>query len=60
MEGIQYITDEKGVKHSAVINLDVYGDIWEDLYDILVMETRKHEPRVSWEDVKKSIHKKRK
>ncbi len=41
-----------------VIDLDLYGDLWEDIQDILVIEVRKSEPRVKWEDVKKRLHKK--
>lgn len=58
MEGLQYIIDDKGKKKAVVIDLDLYGDLWEDIHDILVIEARKSEPRVKWEDVKKRLHKK--
>ncbi len=45
-------------KKAVVIDLDLYGDLWEDIHDILVIEARKSEPRVKWEDVKKRLHKK--
>ena len=48
----------KGKKKAVVIDLDLYGDLWEDIQDILVIEVRKSEPRVKWEDVKKRLHKK--
>jgi hypothetical protein len=49
MEGLQYIIDDKGKKKAVVIDLDLYGDLWEDIHDILVTEARKSEPRVKWE-----------
>ena len=58
MDGIQYIVDDKGEKRAAIINLDVYGHLWEDIHDILMVESRKGEPRLKWKDVKKELHKK--
>lgn len=58
MEGLQYIINDKRKKKAAVIDLDLDGDLWEDSQDILVVEARKSEPRVKWEDVKKRLHKK--
>jgi len=58
MKGVQYIIDDNGKKRAAVVNLDVYGHLWEDIHDILVVESRKNEPRVKWEEVKRRLHKK--
>lgn len=41
MEGIRFLTDEKGRKLAAVIDLDRYGEKWEDFYDALVLEERR-------------------
>jgi hypothetical protein len=57
MKGIQYIIDSNGKKRAAVVNLDVYGHLWEDIHDILVVESRKNEPRAKWEEVKKRLRK---
>lgn len=57
MQGIQYIIDERERKRAAIINFDIYGHLWEDIHDILMVESRKDEPRVKWEDVKKRLHK---
>ncbi len=53
MKGIEYIIDDHGKRKAAVIDLDIYGYLWEDIHDILVVESRKSEPRVQWEDVKR-------
>ncbi|MCD6595354.1 hypothetical protein J7L68_06745 [bacterium] len=54
MKGIEYIVDEKGREKAAIIDLDTYGYLWEDIRDIIVSESRKKEPRIKWEDVKRS------
>ena len=40
MGGIQYLTDEKGRKTAAVIDLKVHGSLWEDIQDVLVSRSR--------------------
>ena len=59
MVGIQYLVDEKGRETAAVIDLDIYGDVWEDIHDLLVVESRLNEPRVRWEDTKQKLRQKR-
>jgi len=51
MEGIQYIVNNRNEKKAVVIDLDIYGELWEDIHDILVVEARKTEPRIKWEGV---------
>jgi hypothetical protein len=51
MEGVQYLIDARGRKKAVVIDLDKHGDIWEDFHDILVVRSRKNEPRVSLKTV---------
>jgi len=52
IKGIQYIVDDKGNKKSVILDLDKWGEYWEDLYDILVSEARRDEPNISWEKLK--------
>ena len=59
MKGIQYVIDDKGRKQAAVINLEIYGHLWEDIHDILIVESRKNEPRMKWKEVKKRLHKRK-
>ena len=58
MDGIRYLVDDKGEKKAVVIDLDVYADVWEDIHDILVVESRKKEPRVKWQNLKKELSEK--
>ena len=53
IKGIQYIVDDLGKKKSVILDLEKWGDYWEDFYDILVSESRRNESNISWEDLKK-------
>jgi hypothetical protein len=46
MTGIQFITDEAGQKTAVVIDLKKHKALWEDLEDVLVSRSRRHEKRV--------------
>ncbi len=52
MQGISFVIDEKGDKKAVLIDLDKYGDLWEDFSDVLVSQERKDENEIDWEDVK--------
>jgi hypothetical protein len=55
MTGIQFITDEKGRKTAAVIDLKKHRALWEDIEDVLVSRSRRHEKRIPWEKVKADL-----
>ena len=55
MKGIQFMVDEKGDKTSVLIDLKEHGDLWEDIFDMLIAERRAKEPRESLEAVKKRL-----
>ena len=59
MEGIQFVTNDKGQKVAVVIDLQKYGDIWEDFYDSLTARLRANEPRETLDSVKKRLRKRR-
>ena len=52
MTGIQFITDEKRRKTAAVIDLKKHKALWEDIEDVLVSRSRRHEKRIPLEKVK--------
>lgn len=61
MKGVSYITDGRNKKKAVVINLKTIEnnqDAVEDLLDIIVAESRKGESTISWEEMKKKLHKK--
>jgi len=60
MEGIQFVTNDKGEKVAVQIDLRKYGDLWEDVYDSLMARKRAKEPRESLDTVKARLIKQRK
>jgi hypothetical protein len=60
MEGIQYVTNEKGQKVAVQIDLKTFGELWEDFYDNLVAKQREKEPRESIDSVRERLKKQRK
>jgi len=55
MTNMQFLVDSSGRKTAVVIDLEKYGDIWEDFYDILLAHERRDEARESLEEVKKRL-----
>jgi len=60
MEGIQFLTNDKGERVAVQIDLRKHADIWEDVYDSLTARKRAREPRESLDSVKKRLIKRRK
>ena len=61
MKGVTILTDEK--KKRKILQVDIKEVAknpadFEDLIDVLVAESRKNEPKKSWDHVKKSLKKK--
>ncbi len=57
MKGVSYITDEKNTRKAVIIDLDRYGELWEDFYDFLTASKRKNEPKSSLNAVVKKLKK---
>jgi hypothetical protein len=60
MEGIRFLTDEKGQKVAVQIDLDRYGELWEDFHDQLVAASRAHEKSIPFEVAQRRLTRKRK
>jgi hypothetical protein len=52
MKGVQFVVDDSGKKKAVLIDLEEWGEIWEDFYDALISESRKNEPTVPWSELK--------
>ncbi|MGA7614914.1 MAG: hypothetical protein WBX15_07010 [Thermoanaerobaculia bacterium] len=59
MEGIHFVTDDKGKKVAVLIDLDLYGDAWEDFYDQLVAEERQAEKSIPFDVVRRRLARRR-
>ena len=55
MTGIRYITNEKGKKTDLIISLEEHGQIVEDLLDALLVEERKNEETMSFDEFVASL-----
>lgn len=61
MKGVTILMDEKRKRKIYQVDIKEVAknpENFEDLIDVLVAESRKHEPKVSFEDVKKNLRKK--
>jgi hypothetical protein len=52
MEGIQFVTNDKGEKVAVLIDLARHGEIWEDIYDQLLAEERANDKRLPYATVR--------
>ncbi len=55
MTGIKFVTDEKGRKTAVIIDLKKHKALWEDIEDVLVSESRRHERRIPFDKVKADL-----
>lgn len=55
MTGIQFLTDERGERTAAVIDLKTHKALWEDIEDLLVSRSRRSERGVSLAAVKADL-----
>lgn len=63
MKGVTIMTEEKSGKRIAQLDLSLLSKNTkelEDLFDILIAESRKDEKDISWNEIKKDLKKKRK
>jgi len=60
VKGVQFVSDSEGRKTAVLIDLRKHRQEWEDLYDVMVAESRRREPRVSLEEVKRRLNSTRK
>ena len=52
MNGVQFLTDEKGRKVAVQLDLKTHRELWGDIEDLLVSRSRKNEKRIPLATVK--------
>lgn len=57
MKGVEFFFDERGRPKAVMIDLKKNAELWEDFRDLMVVAERRHEPRVSLEEVEARIRK---
>lgn len=60
MKGIQFVTNDKGKRIAVQIDLRKHGELWEDLYDVIIARKRADEPRETLEFVRKRLRQQKK
>lgn len=55
MNGVQFFTNDEGQVKSVLIDLDVWGDLWEDFYDVMLAESSKTGNSLPWEQVRAEL-----
>ncbi len=55
MTGIQYVTDEEGRKVAVQIDLREHAELWEEIEDVLVSESRRNEENIPLEQVEAKL-----
>ena len=55
MKGIQFLLNDSGEKTSVLIDLEQWGDLWEDFYDVIVSQSRQDEDDINWEVLESEI-----
>ena len=58
MTGVSYMVDDAGRKTAVVLDLRKHRRVWEDMYDRLLVESRRNEPRESLDQVRKRLARK--
>ncbi|GEA26305.1 hypothetical protein [Microcystis aeruginosa] len=55
MKGINFVINEKGEKKAVLIDLEEWGELWEDFSDILISRSRENESEISWDELKQEL-----
>jgi len=55
MEGIHFVTNEKGKKVAVQIDLERYGRLWEDIHDQLIAASRADEKSIPFDVVTRRL-----
>jgi hypothetical protein len=59
MKGVNFLVNEAGDRTAVILDLRTHRRIWEDMYDRMLVDSRKNEPRESLEQVKKRLNARR-
>ena len=50
MRGVQFVTDTDGKKIAVLLDLEEWGELWEDIYDNMLADERADEPSTSLDE----------
>jgi hypothetical protein len=55
MTGIQYVTNQEGERIAVQLDLRLHADLWEEIEDVLVSESRHDEQSIPLEQVEAKL-----
>jgi hypothetical protein len=55
INGVQFVVDGSGGRTAVILDLRKHRKLWEDIQDRLLIESRRHEPRSSIQQVRKRL-----
>lgn len=55
MKGVNFLIDDLGNKTGVILDLRKHRRLWEDIHDRLLIESRRGEPRISYEQVARRL-----
>ena len=55
MEGVRYLTDEKGKRVAVQLDLETYGEQLEDFFDELALQNAQDDESVPLEEARKYL-----
>jgi hypothetical protein len=50
VKGVQFVTDTDGRKVAVLLDLEEWGELWEDIYDNMLANERSGEPSTPLEE----------
>jgi hypothetical protein len=55
MSGVKFLVDDAGRKTDVILDLRKHRRLWEDIYDRLLVESRRDEKRYSLKEVRQRM-----
>jgi hypothetical protein len=55
MKGVSYVVDDAGNQTAVILDLKRHRRLWEDVYDRLLVESRRGEPRLTLAQVRSRL-----
>jgi PHD/YefM family antitoxin component YafN of YafNO toxin-antitoxin module len=50
VKGVRFVTDTDGRKVAVLLDLEEWGELWEDIYDNMLADARSDEPSAPLEE----------
>ncbi|HEX8153036.1 MAG TPA: hypothetical protein VF698_07930 [Thermoanaerobaculia bacterium] len=55
MKGVRFVTDDDGKRVAVLLDLEEWGDVWEDVYDSMVAASRASEASESLDEFEAAL-----